>query len=209
MSCFEICGISRFVSWKIATINTILLSKGGSKVVNQVKIGAFLKELRKEKGLTQEELGEHFNVSSRTISRWETGSNMPDISLLIELAELYEVSIPEIIQGERKSEEMKEDVKETAMSLSDYADAINEKIRRKAVWLSVTALIGMIIFAVMNILGLDKPDSMGELIASMGLGWCFGVLIIMPFALSGRLGRLKAKIKMHRATQKFSDDADY
>ena len=134
---------------------------------------------------------------------------MPDISLLIELAELYEVSIPEIIQGERKSEEMKEDVKETAMSLSDYADAINEKIRRKAVWLSVTALIGMIIFAVTNILGLDKPDSIGELIASMGLGWCFGVLIIMPFALSGRLGRLKAKIKMHRATQKFSDDADY
>ena len=175
--------------------------------MNQQIIGSFLKELRKEKDLTQEQLAEILYVSGRTVSRWETGSNMPDISTLIELAELYEVSIPEIIRGERKSEEMKEEVKETAISLSDYADAINEKIRRRAVWLSVTALTGMVIFAVINILGLDTPDSIGELIASMGLGWCFGVLIIMPFALSGRLGRLKAKIKMHRAPQNLSDEA--
>ena len=51
------------------------------------------------------------NVSGRTVSRWETGSNMPDISLLAELAEFYDVSIPEIIDGERKSENMNEEVK--------------------------------------------------------------------------------------------------
>lgn len=59
------------------------------------KIGSFLKELRKEKGITQEELAEMLYVSGRTVSRWETGTNMPDISLLVDIAEIFDVSIPE------------------------------------------------------------------------------------------------------------------
>ena len=61
--------------------------------MNQKKIGEFLKQLRKEKGLTQEQLAEQFYVSGRTVSRWETGSNMPDLSVLVELADYYEVDI--------------------------------------------------------------------------------------------------------------------
>ena len=51
------------------------------------KIGAFLKQCRKEKNLTQEQLAEKFGVSARTVSRGETGSNMPDLSILVELAD--------------------------------------------------------------------------------------------------------------------------
>ena len=80
--------------------------------MDQMKIGAFLKKLRKEKNLTQEQLAEQFNVSGRTVSRWETGINMPDISILVNLAEFYNVGIPEIIDGERKGEKMNEEVKE-------------------------------------------------------------------------------------------------
>ena len=65
--------------------------------MNQQKTGELLKRLRKEKGLTQEQLAEKFYVSSRTVSRWETGSNMPDVALLIELADFYDVDIREII----------------------------------------------------------------------------------------------------------------
>ena len=74
------------------------------------KIGSFLKELRKEKGITQEELAEMLYVSGRTVSRWETGTNMPDISLLVDIAEIFDVSIPEIINGERKNEIMEKEV---------------------------------------------------------------------------------------------------
>ena len=66
-----------------------------------VKIGKFLQELRKEKGLTQEQLAEKMNVARRTVSRWETGSNMPDLDILIELADYYEVDLREILSGER------------------------------------------------------------------------------------------------------------
>ncbi len=51
--------------------------------MNQVKIGKFLKELRKQKGLTQEQIAEKFHVSNRTISRWENGNNMPDLDVLM------------------------------------------------------------------------------------------------------------------------------
>mgnify|MGYP000742350048 CR=1 FL=1 len=91
--------------------------------MNQKKIGSFLKELRKEMGITQEEFAEKLDVSSRTISRWETGANMPDISLLVNIAEIFNVSIPEIINGERKSEIMEKEAKKVAEAMSDYATA--------------------------------------------------------------------------------------
>ena len=59
--------------------------------MDQIKIGVFLKELRKEKGIIQEQLAEELLVSARTISRWETGNNMPDIGLLVDIAEFFNV----------------------------------------------------------------------------------------------------------------------
>ncbi|MGM9940871.1 MAG: helix-turn-helix domain-containing protein [Bulleidia sp.] len=67
--------------------------------MNQEKIGRFLKELRMEKGLTQEQLAEKTDLSRRTVSRWETGSNLPDLALLVELADFHEVDIREIFEG--------------------------------------------------------------------------------------------------------------
>ena len=69
-----------------------------------VKTGTFLKELRKEKNITQEQLAEEMGVSRRTVSRWETGSNMPDMDTLIDISDFYEVDLREILDGERKSE---------------------------------------------------------------------------------------------------------
>ena len=71
--------------------------------MDTIKIGAFLRELRKEKNLTQEQLAEVFNVSARTVSRWETGSNMPDISILVEIADYYQLDVREILNGERNA----------------------------------------------------------------------------------------------------------
>lgn len=167
--------------------------------MDQKKIGSFLKELRKEKDITQEQLAEKINVSGRTVSRWETGSNMPDISLLAELAEFYDVSIPEIIDGERKSENMNEEVKETVLKLSDYTETINQKIKGRLFVLTVIAIIGMIAF-VIEVMGLDTPGSIYERVASAGLGLDFGVLIVLAMYLSGLLGKIKAKREMRRSS---------
>lgn len=67
------------------------------------KLGKFLAELRKEKGLTQEKLAELIDCDNRTISKWETGVYTPPIQYLTKLSDLYNISIAEIMQCERNN----------------------------------------------------------------------------------------------------------
>ena len=69
--------------------------------MDQVKIGKFISSLRKEKGYTQEQLAEKLNVSNKSISRWENGNTMPDLSLIPKLCEILGISINELLSGER------------------------------------------------------------------------------------------------------------
>ena len=89
--------------------------------MDQKKTGNFLRELRKSTGFTQEQVAEKIGVSSRTISRWETGAYMPDISMLVDIAGIYDVDIREIIDGERKEDDMNSEVKEVAEKMADYS----------------------------------------------------------------------------------------
>ena len=123
---------------------------------------------------------------------------MPDISLLAELAEFYDVSIPEIIDGERKSENMNEEVKETVLKLSDYTETINQKIKGRLFVLTVIAIIGIIAFVIIEFTGLDTPGSVYERVASAGLGLDCGMLIVLAMYLSGILGKIKARREMKR-----------
>lgn len=68
--------------------------------MDQQKIGSFLRELRKEKPMTQEQLAEALGVSGRTVSRWETGRSLPDLDLLMVLADYYGVALRELLDGE-------------------------------------------------------------------------------------------------------------
>lgn len=79
-------------------------------------------------------------VSSRTVSRWETGSNMPDISILIELADYYEIDIRELINGERKSETMTEETRDVLNQVAEYTDAEKKKILKNVLIYSVCVL---------------------------------------------------------------------
>ena len=66
--------------------------------MNQDEFGKLIKEKRKEKGLTQSELAEKLNISSyKTISKWENGIYLPDISLLLEISEILDVSLYELL----------------------------------------------------------------------------------------------------------------
>lgn len=88
------------------------------------KMGGFLKQLRKEKDLTQEQLAQMLNVAGRTVSRWENGNNLPDLDILIALSDFYDVDVREIIDGERKA---KEDVAEQNKNIQAIAEYSKEK----------------------------------------------------------------------------------
>lgn len=69
--------------------------------MDQIKTGKFIASLRKEKNLTQEELGRKLGVSNKTVSRWENGNYMPDIETLRLLAKEFSVSMEELLDGEK------------------------------------------------------------------------------------------------------------
>ena len=104
----------------ISVVYGIIRDERGG-VMDIKKMGNFLKLLRKEKGMTQEQLAKMLNVAGRTVSRWETGSNLPDLDILIALSDFYEIDIREIINGERRENEMDAAQKETIQAVAEYS----------------------------------------------------------------------------------------
>ena len=97
--------------------------------MNQEKIGLFIAKCRREKNMTQEDLAEKLGVSNKSISRWENGRTMPDISLFEPLCDALNISINELLKGER-IENKKLSTKLTIQTLIDYrkyADKKNKK----------------------------------------------------------------------------------
>ena len=155
-----------------------------------VKIGAFLQTLRKEKGLTQEMLAEQMGVSRRTVSRWETGSNMPDLDILVELSDSYAVDLREILNGERKSEHMNEELKETVLQVADYSNEEKTRLLKRMHWLFIAGLVGFVVFLVIYFTGMDDVPGYGT-ISGLGLGLAFGMLIIGVIFTSRYAGRIR------------------
>jgi transcriptional regulator with XRE-family HTH domain len=138
-------------------------------LMDQVKIGKFIAELRRWAGLTQEALGEKIGVTNKTISRWENGDYMPNIEMLQLLAEEFSISISEILAGEKFSdEESRHKADENAIattststfSLKERKSFFKKKWRREHFSLfAVLALI--LIAAVVFPLVFHKPWLLG------------------------------------------------
>ena len=108
------------------------------------KIGSFLAELRKEKNLTQDELGAQIGVTNKTISRWETGNYLPPVEMLQTLGDNFGVSINEIFNGERISDGNYKDISEqnikSALTKSDSVIAKHRKIMNRVIAVVMSAL---------------------------------------------------------------------
>lgn len=108
------------------------------------KIGKFIAENRKKKNMTQQDLANLLNVGSKTISRWETGRHMPDLSMLLPLSEELEVSVHELLLGEYIEErDLKMKTKqsmETIVTLSQ-----NKTRKRDLLFVSVIGIVLLIV----------------------------------------------------------------
>ena len=101
------------------------------------KIGAFLAELRKERNLTQDELGMQIGVTNKTISRWENGNYLPPVEMLQILSNKFDVSINEILNGERISNSNYKDISEQNLkSALINSDLVIKKHRKIINWVA-------------------------------------------------------------------------
>lgn len=110
----------------------------GGKRMDTKKIGEFLKILRKEKGLTQEQLAEILLVSGRTVSRWETGTNMPDLSIIIQGRILCCRREMKFWTEKGKAENSDKELKETLSKMAD-----DNKLKKEKVTKAANAAVGL------------------------------------------------------------------
>ena len=143
--------------------------------MDQMKTGKFIAALRKEKGLTQERLGEALGVTNKTVSRWENGNYLPDVEMLSLLSKEFGVSINELISGERlATEEFREAADSNlATALNNSTFTLKEKIAFfKKKWLRghiatialcVAAWIGLMILIALKTRGSDIFPLLGAI----------------------------------------------
>lgn len=147
-----------------------------------IKQGEYLKQLRTEKGISQEQLAEKIGLSRQSISKWEQGISTPDVDNFVKLAEIYNVPIESLLKGE-PVENNKNTHKETAEEENTAAKQEPEKAKKKRGWLFPSyPILAVIAYALIGIL-------------FGGKGWAFGwiVLLTIPLFYTGIIAYEKKK----------------
>lgn len=128
--------------------------------MDTIKIGNFLKQLRKENGFTQEQLGEKIGVTNKTISRWETGTYLPPVECLAMLSDIYKISINELVAAQRlqkdEFENAADDNLSNALKLSESSFKKTEKRLTIIMILSTIIAIVLILLIPVKIIGLIR-----------------------------------------------------
>ena len=174
--------------------------------MNQEKIGLFLKDLRKESGMTQEQLAEKLNVSNRTISRWENARTMPDFDFLIELAKIYDVSVEELLKGERTTDMMDKQTEEALYNIAEYTSSEKERLLKNQHFFAWVGVICWIVFLGLKLAGLDETG-ITENIASFAAGLAFAMSIVSVIYTSKHISKIQEmkkrilKVKQCRKSQ--------
>lgn len=166
--------------------------------MNQRKIGSFIKELRKEKGLTQEQLAEQFGVSRRSVSRWETGNNLPDLDILVEMSDYFKVNLRELLEGERNGVKMDRDLEETVLKVADYSNEEKRKLTKRMHWLFIAGFVAAVIYMVL--LFTDNADNF---VGGLCQGITFGMMIVGVIMTSSYAAKIRAfKLRFLHKTKK-------
>lgn len=157
--------------------------------MDQKKIGGFLRELRNERGVTQERLAEMLGVTNRSVSRWETGATKPDFDLLIQIAEYFGVSADEILDGERKPESASPDGKDTLLKVADYSSSENIAFSKKLRIISCAGLFALSGYSLLQHIG---GAGIFGYAADFLLGFTFGALICGALYTGKYMSKIRA-----------------
>ena len=123
--------------------------------MDQIKMGKFISELRKEKGLTQKDIGDKLNITDNSVSKWERGINAPDIYYLGPLSEILGVSVKELLNGEKNGRKKKKKADNRKVVLE------TKKLSKKFGDKEILKSIDMTIYEG-DIVGLIGPNGAGK-----------------------------------------------
>ena len=143
-----------------------IFSLKGVTAMDQEKIGSFLAENRKAKGFTQIEFAEKLGVSNKSVSRWETGKNMPDVSLFLPICDALDISVNEFLIGERITTQENKRADEI---LVETIKASNKKLKSAQIVIYILAVLVNALFMIGVPLSATPSDAMAvPLLAIIG-----------------------------------------
>jgi transcriptional regulator with XRE-family HTH domain len=148
--------------------------------MNQVKIGKFIAECRKNKNMTQAELAEKLNITDRAISKWETGKGMPDSSIMLDLCNELKISVNELLSGERiEMKNFNESIEKNLLDMLKQKEESDKKLLHAEILISILALLPFLISLIITII-VEMEEWQATVI---NLTSIIPFLIVAPFML--------------------------
>ena len=134
--------------------------------MNQEKIGKFIAECRKQRKMTQSELGEKLGVTEKSISNWENGRNMPDLSLFKPLCEELNISLNDLMSGEKvKEKEYRDKLEENIINTIDYS---NKKIESRNIFIGLILIVFGVLISITAVGIFPSESSWGSIYSVFG-----------------------------------------
>ena len=160
--------------------------------MDQIKIGRFIAERRKNGGLTQAQLAEKLGITDKAISKWERGIAMPDTSIMLELCDILEINVNELLSGEKI--EMNNNDQKNEQILLDMAKELEKK--NKTVWTSMWIIMGVSVIGLIGGLAVVAfliPEGIWQLLTILGICVLFLIPCFYALKLEVSVGAYKCK----------------
>lgn len=114
--------------------------------MDQIKIGKFIAMMRKEQSFTQKQLAEQLGISDKTISKWETGNGMPEVSLMLPLCDVLKINVNELLSGERLTEHnYHERAEENMVKLIQEKDDKQKEDKKRVIAVALISVLLLIV----------------------------------------------------------------
>ena len=134
--------------------------------MNQEKIGKFIAECRRQRKMTQSELGEKLGINEKSISNWENGRNMPDLSLFKPLCEELNISLNDLMSGEKvKEKEYRDKLEENIINTIDYS---NKKIESRNIFIGLILIVFGVLISITAVGIFPSESSWGSIYSVFG-----------------------------------------
>ena len=165
--------------------------------MNQLKIGKFIAECRKEKKLTQLQLAEKLGITDKAISKWERGIAMPDSSIMLELCDILGISVNELLSGEK----IEMDSNKNEEILLDMAKELEKKNKTifRAMW-TILAVSAAALFAGILLVLLFMPEGVWQAVTIGAITVLFLIPALYALRLEISVGAYKCKNCGHEIT---------
>lgn len=148
--------------------------------MDQIKIGKFIQQRRKEQNLTQRQIAEKLLISDKTVSKWETGNGLPEVSLMLPLCELLSISVNELLCGELLSDaDYKQRAEETIMDLVTEKQRSKERILVGVIVTLLTLLAGITLILISGLL--EMETYLRIVLIAIGLVVIFGGISVAAY----------------------------